>query len=72
MPTASPKDVEKSLRGVDYPAKKQDLIKHAQSQGAEPQVMDTLKQLPEQTFDSPTSIAKAIGDIDRRSGGSPR
>ena len=72
MPIANPKEVEKSLRGVDFPAKKQDLIKHAQSQGAEPQVMETLKQLPEQTFDGPTSVTRAIGEIDRRSGGSPR
>lgn len=69
MPKASPKDVEKSLKGIDYPAKKQDLLKHAQTHGAEPQVLETLKQLPEQTFEGPTGVTKAIGEIDRRSGG---
>lgn len=70
MPIASPKEVEKYLKGVDYPAKKQDLVKHAQQQGADPQVIDTLKQLPERDFESPVGITKAIGEITR--GGATR
>lgn len=69
MATASPKEVEKSLHGVDYPAKKQDLINHAKSHGADQQVMETLKQLPEQNFESPIGVTKALGELDRRSGG---
>lgn len=69
MSTASPKDVEKCLKGVDYPAKKQDLMKHAQAHGADQQVMETLKQLPEQNFESPVGVTKAIGEMSRRSGG---
>lgn len=69
MAMASPKDVEKCLKGVDYPAKKQDLLKHAQEHGADPKVMETLKQLPEQNFEGPVGVTKAIGELDRRSGG---
>jgi len=69
MPIASPKDVEKCLKGVDYPAKKQDLLKHAQDHGADQQVIETIKQLPEQNFEGPVGITKAIGEMDRRSGG---
>jgi hypothetical protein len=68
MATASPKEVEKCLQGVDYPAKKQDLIKHAQSHGADQRIMETLQQLPEENFQSPVGVNKAIGEIDRRSG----
>jgi hypothetical protein len=45
MPHVSPAEVEKSLKGVNYPAKKQDLIKHAQQQGANQDVMEVLKEM---------------------------
>jgi hypothetical protein len=69
--TVNPVQVEKFLKGVDYPAKKEDLIKHAQQQGADQQVLEVLNQLPDQTFGGPVGVSKAIGEIDRRSKGSP-
>lgn len=72
MATASPKDVEKCLQGVDYPAKKQDLINHARAHGADQRVMETLQQLPEENFQSPIGVNKAIGEIGRQSGGTAR
>lgn len=67
MPDISPKEVEKHLKGVDYPAKKGDLVKHAQQQGANQQIVETLQQLPDETFNKPTDVARAIGQIDRES-----
>jgi glutamine phosphoribosylpyrophosphate amidotransferase len=72
MATASPKEVEKCLQGIDYPAKKEDLINHAKSHGADQQVMETLEQLPEEEFQSPVGVNKAIGEINRQSGGTNR
>lgn len=69
MPMSSPKEVEKCLKGVDYPANKQDLLKQAQANGADQQVLETIKQLPEQKFEGPVGVTKAIGEMDRRSGG---
>ena len=66
MAHVSPVEVEKSLKGVDYPAKKQDLIKHAQKHGANQDVLETLKDLPEENFQSPIDVSKAIGEIDRQ------
>jgi hypothetical protein len=61
-------EVEKFLRGVDYPAKKADLIKRAQEeQEILPRVIETLKQLPDQTYDSPIAVNKAVGEVARRS-----
>jgi hypothetical protein len=60
---ASPAEVEKYLKGVDYPAKKQDLVKHAQAEHAPQEVVDTLKKVPEETFQKPTDVAKAIGEV---------
>ncbi|HLI71064.1 MAG TPA: DUF2795 domain-containing protein [Ktedonobacteraceae bacterium] len=68
MDIASPKEVEKCLQGVDYPAKKQDLIQHAKAHGADQRVMETLQQLPEENFQSPVGVSKAIGEIGHRGG----
>ncbi len=63
----NPVEVEKFLKGVDYPAKKADLIKRAQEeQEILPRVIETLKQLPDQTYDSPIAVNKAVGEVARR------
>ena len=35
MANANPMEVEKSLKGIDFPAKKRDLVKHAKQRGAD-------------------------------------
>ncbi|HEX4205932.1 MAG TPA: DUF2795 domain-containing protein [Ktedonobacteraceae bacterium] len=59
----SPKEVEKYLAGVDYPARKQDLIKRAEQNNAPQEVLDTIKRMPDETFNKPTDVAKAIGQF---------
>ena len=66
MAGVNPIQVEKFLKGVDYPANKQELVKHAQKQGADQQVLDTLKKLPDQSYEGPSGVSKAIGSIDRK------
>ena len=64
----SPVEVEKFLKGVDYPASKEDLVSHAERQlQILPRVIEILKQLPDQTYDGPVAVSKAIGEIARRS-----
>jgi hypothetical protein len=66
MARVNPVEVEKSLKGIDYPAKKEDLIKHARQHGADQQVLETLKELPEEEFRTPIDVTKAIGEMDRQ------
>jgi hypothetical protein len=66
MANISPVEVEKSLKGVSYPAKKQDLIRHARQQNVGQSVIEALNHLPEQTYDGPMDVSKAIGDLDRK------
>jgi Protein of unknown function (DUF2795) len=66
MANISPVEVEKSLKGVNFPAKKQDLIRHARQQNVGQPVIEALSHLPEQTFDGPIEVTKAIGDLDRK------
>ncbi|MBE9050048.1 DUF2795 domain-containing protein [Nostocales cyanobacterium LEGE 11386] len=64
MAKANPVEIQKHLKGVDYPANKQELIQHAQSQGADRDVISILEQLPEnEEYESPTDLNKAIGNI---------
>lgn len=63
MAKVNPIQVQKFLKGVDYPASKQDLIDKAQEYGADNNMRQMLEQLPEQEYDTPADVSKAIGDI---------
>jgi hypothetical protein len=66
MANVNPRDVEKSLKGIDFPAKKEDLVKHAQQHGADQEVVQTIKKLPEEEFHNAADVTKAIGEMDRQ------
>lgn len=63
MAKVNPIQLQKHLKGVDYPASKQDLIKHAKQQGADEDACSTLEQLPDEQFETPADVSKAVGDI---------
>ncbi len=49
---------------MNYPANKDEIVKHAKSKGADEKIMQTLEQLPEESFQTPADVSKAIGQID--------
>ena len=61
--TVNPIQVQKFLGGIDYPARKDEIVKRAQKAGADQNVMNTLKSLPRDDFNSPNDISEAIGDM---------
>jgi len=65
MAKVSPAEVEKFLKGMDYPAKKDDLVKHVKQESQE--VLEVLQKLPNETFNKSTDVAKAIGEVARES-----
>jgi hypothetical protein len=66
MAQATPLEIEQCLRGVHYPAKKQDLIKHAQQQGANQNTLETLKNLREGNFNGPADVNRAVSEMSRQ------
>ncbi|MGG6238380.1 DUF2795 domain-containing protein [Nodosilinea sp. AN01ver1] len=64
MATVNPIQVQKFLKGMEYPASKQDVIEHAKQQGADENVCSTLEQMPEDEFETPADVSKAIGEIE--------
>jgi len=61
--TVNPIQVQKFLGGIDYPARKDEIIKRAKKAGADKNVMNTLMSLPRDDFNSPNDISEAIGDL---------
>ncbi len=64
MAKVNPIQVQKFLGGMDYPATKDEIVKHAKSKGADENIMDTLEQLPEDDYETPADVSKAIGQIE--------
>lgn len=58
---AAPIEVQKFLKGVDYPAKKKDLISKAKQNRADGEVISLLEGLKEDAFNSPAEVSKALG-----------
>ena len=63
MAKVNPVQLQKHLKGVDYPASKQQLIDRAKQQGADEQAISALEQLPDQEFDTPTEVSQAVGAL---------
>lgn len=57
----SPAELEKFLKGVKYPARKEDLVKYVKHEMQ--QITTVLQQLPEETYNKPTDVARAFGEV---------
>ena len=60
----NPIQIQKFLKGVDYPASKSDLLKNAEREGADEDVRTTLERLPDKEYESPADVSQALGNID--------
>ena len=60
----NPIQIQKFLKGVDYPASKSDLLENAERQGADEDVRSTLEQLPDEEYETPADVSKALGNIE--------
>ncbi len=63
---ANPIQLQKFLKGVNYPARKDILVRHAKESGADENVMYTLEKLPDKSYEGPAGIAKEIGKMEAR------
>jgi hypothetical protein len=56
----NPIQLQKHLAGVDYPAKRDDLVKAARSQGADDMTVKALQAIPDREYDGPNAVSKAV------------
>ncbi len=57
----NPVQVQKFLKGVDYPADKNELIQAAKDEGADENVISMLESLPDEQYQTPADLSQAIG-----------
>jgi hypothetical protein len=55
---ANPIEVQKSLKDIDYPVHKKDLIQHAKKHGASNEVLKDLESLPDKEYANATDVSK--------------
>ncbi|WP_460947121.1 DUF2795 domain-containing protein [Okibacterium endophyticum] len=59
LPTAI--QIQKFLKGVDYPASKQTIVDTAEKQGADDNVLSALRNIADKDYDAPTDVSKELG-----------
>ena len=60
MAHANPIQIQKYLKGVDYPATREQLIENAKNLGADDSVCASLEQLPDEEFQTPADVSQAF------------
>ncbi|WP_017572793.1 DUF2795 domain-containing protein [Nocardiopsis halotolerans] len=60
MASISPIDLQKALKGADYPASRDDLVSLARSNGADDGLVETLSNADVSRFDGPDDVQKAV------------
>lgn len=59
----NPIQLQKHLKGVSYPASRQDLLKAADANGANEEISSFLEQLPDQEYQTPADVNEAYGKL---------
>jgi hypothetical protein len=57
----SPTDVAHYLSGIDFPATRADLVRHARNHDAEGEVLDLLDHMPNRDYGSMADVMKGVG-----------
>jgi hypothetical protein len=60
MASLNPAQLERHLKGVNYPVSKAELVKHVERNGADESVCAAISNLPNQTYDSSAAVNRAI------------
>jgi hypothetical protein len=54
-------EVQRYLKGFDYPGSAEQLAEHAKNNGADDDLVQTLKGLDKDEFDGPSAVMQALG-----------
>jgi hypothetical protein len=61
--TANLEPLQEYLDGLDYPVSKEDLVRRAQESGATTEVLQLLRSLPAEYFNSPVEVATSLAEM---------
>jgi hypothetical protein len=62
MADISPIDLQRALKGADYPSSREDLVALAEKNGADGALVTQLRDASEDRFDGPAEVQKAVFD----------
>jgi len=57
----SPVAMQKHLKGTNYPASKDDLVRQAEHNHAPDDILDAIRVLPADMFNGPRDVMRALG-----------
>jgi len=60
----SPANIAGFLEGIDFPATKDELVDHAEDNGAPQEVIDVLESLPNQEYTSMADVMSGVGQVE--------
>ncbi|AIS02158.1 DUF2795 domain-containing protein [Streptomyces glaucescens] len=60
MASISPIDLQKALKGADYPASRDDLVSLAKDNGADDVLVEKLANAPTEEFGGPDDVQKVV------------
>jgi hypothetical protein len=58
----SPIDIQKALSGMDYPASKDEIVRHAEQNGADEEILDALRGIDDREYEGPSGVSSAVFD----------
>ena len=58
----SPIDIQKALGGMDYPATKEEIVKHAQEHGGSDDVIKALQGIEDREYEGPSGVSQSVFD----------
>lgn len=61
-------EVQRFLKGFDYPGTPEDLAAHAEGNGAGHDLVKAIQELPKDSFDGPNAVMHALGEEDALGG----
>ncbi|MGR6035556.1 MAG: DUF2795 domain-containing protein [Candidatus Nitrosoglobus sp.] len=60
----SPVDIAHALKGIDFPASRRDLVKHAKSHKAGADTVRLMQHLPDQEYRNMADVMKGVGQVE--------
>ena len=60
----SPANIAHHLKGIDFPAGRDDLVKHAQKNDADEEILEVIRQMPDQKYGSMADVMKGVGEVE--------
>jgi hypothetical protein len=62
MAKVNPIELQKHLKGLDYPASRDAIVSQAESNGADDETLDILRKIKDGEYEKPTDISHAVSE----------